>query len=105
MDHPQQEVQVQQEALEDINIHSIEDHPSIVIASPAEELPEKGEQQQYQLYEEEEEEHTATTDSRVAGDDNIASLPDVNQITNTAPLFVLDLQVRTISISLYPSTS
>ncbi len=101
MDSPQPEVHVQQ-ALEDINIHSIEDHPSVVIASPAEELPEKEEQQQYQLHEEaEEEEHTVTTDLLVVGDDNIASVPtrttDINQITTaTVPLFVLDLQVRDI---------
>ncbi len=76
MDSPQQEVQVQQQALEDF--HSIEDHPSVI-------------------EEEKEEEHTVTTDS--VGDDNIASAPtrttDINQITtSTVPLFALDLQVR-----------
>ncbi len=78
MDSPQQEVHVQQ-ALEDI--HSIEDHPSVI--------------------EEEEEEPSVITDSLVVGDDNIASVPtrttDINQITTaTVPLFVLDLQVRDI---------
>ncbi len=101
MDQIQQEVQVQQEAREDIDIHSREEHPSVAIASPAEELPEKGEQQQqHQLHEEEEEERTVATDS--FGDDNISSVPDVDQITNTTvPLFVLDLQVRDIYLYIY----
>ncbi len=77
MDQPQQEVQVQQQALEDIR--SIEDHPSLI--------------------EEEEADHTVATDSLVVGEDNIAPVPttiaDINQITTTTvPLFVLDLQVR-----------
>ncbi len=84
-DSPQQEVQVQQQALE--VVHSIEDHPSVIEE------------------EEEEEEHTVTTDSLV-GDDNIASAPtrttDINQITTTAvPLFALDLQVRDSDLYVY----
>ncbi len=85
MDSPQQEVQVQQQqALEDV--HSIEDHPSVI--------------------EEEDEEHTVATDSLVVGDDNIASVPtrttDINQFTTTTvPLFVLDLQVRDNDLYIY----